>query len=168
MNRPDVIDLLTALKTLDPRGFVTVDNTTIQVWHTVMSREPAIAAHDAMRTAYELVATPGAAFPTPGDFRALVHETVAGVPSVADARRQVERALRENYPGMPAKYTPDALVLAALRRIGGAAVFRAAQSEQTTAGLWRQFDAAYKGLRDERVTTALPTGTEPRALREVS
>ena len=168
MERHESIALLGALKTLDPRGFVTIDDPTITVWLAVLNREPAISGPDAMRTAYELVATPGAAFPTPGDFRALVHETVAGVPSVADARRQVERALRENYPGMPAKFTPDALVLAALRRIGGAAVFRAAQSEQTTTALWRQFDAAYKGLRDERVTTALPTGTEPRALREVS
>lgn len=151
MNRPEVIDLLTALKTLDPRGFVTVDNTTIQVWHAVMNREPAIHARDAMQTAYELVAKPGASFPTPGDFRALVSETVSGLPSVADARRQVERALKENYPGMPAKYRPDPVVLQALRAIGGASVFRASQNEQQTANLWRNFEAAYRSARDRTV-----------------
>ena len=72
MKAHEVVDLLTALKTLDPRGFVTVDNTTITVWHTVLNRDPEIAARDAMQTAYELVAKPGAAFPAPGDFRALV------------------------------------------------------------------------------------------------
>ena len=165
MKRHEVIDLLTALKTLDPRGFVTIDTTIIQVWTAVLNREPALAAQDAMATAYELVAKPGATFPTPGDFRALVAETVSGLPSVADARRQVERALKENYPGMPAKYTPDALVLQALRSIGGAAVFRASQNEQQTANLWRQFDAAYRGLRDRAVNApALPEPEPMRAL----
>jgi hypothetical protein len=157
----ETIDLLTALKTLDPRGFVVIDDTTIQVWGAVLNREPAIAAVDAMQTAYTLVATPGATFPTPGDFRALVGEITAGIPSLDEARRQIERAMRENYPGMPAVYTPDPLVLQAVRSIGGIAVFRNAQNEQQTSGLWRQFDAAYRQLRDRRVTAPVLSSREP-------
>lgn len=157
--------LLSALKTLDPRGFVTIDDAAINVWHTVLNREPEIAGVDAMATAYQLVAKPGATFPTPGDFRALVAEIVAGVPSVADARRQVERLLRENYPGMPARYTSDRLVLQALKQIGGAAVFRSSQSEQQTAMYWRQFEAAYRGLRDAQVTAPALTATDAPALK---
>jgi hypothetical protein len=152
VKRHEVIDLITALKTLDPRGFVTIDNTIIQVWESVMNREPMIAGPDAMRTAYELVSQPDATFPTPGAFRAMVAETVSNLPSVGDARRQVERALRQNYPGMPAKYRPDDVVLKALRQIGGASMFRASQSEFDTARLWKEFDAAYRAIRDERVS----------------
>lgn len=152
MKAHEVIDLLTALKTLDPRGFVTVDDTTIQVWSAVLNREPAIDAKAAMSTAYELVSRPGASFPTPGDFRAMVAEITAGVPSLAEARRQIERAMKENYPGHPPRYTPDPLVLAAVRQIGGVAVFRNSQSEQQTNTLWRNFEAAYRTLRDRQVT----------------
>lgn len=166
MKRHEMVEVLSALKSLDPRGFVTIDDTTINIWTITMNRAPAVSLGDAIMTVQELVATPGATFPTPGDFRALVAETVSGVPSLADARRQVERTLKENYPGMPAKYTPDAIVLAALRQIGGAAVFRASQSEQQTNTLWRQFDAAYRRLRDEQVTApAFPDASTP-ALKE--
>lgn len=169
MERHETISLLAALKTLDPRNFIAIDEPTIAVWHSVLNREPAIPAVDAMRTAYELVATPGATFPTPGDFRALVAETVSGLPSVADARAQVERALKENYPGMTARYTPDALVLRAVRSIGGVAVFRASQSEQETSRLWRAFETAYRTMRDEVVNRpALPSPSEPALSGEVA
>jgi hypothetical protein len=148
----EVIDLLTALKSLDPRGFVTVDDTTISVWTSVLNREPSVSAHDAMQAAYELVAQPDAVFPTPGQFRAMVAETVSGLPGVADARAQIERAMRENYPGMLAKYTPDALVLNAVRRIGGVTMFRNSRNEIETARLWKEFEAAYRSLRDAQVS----------------
>jgi hypothetical protein len=142
------------------RGFVTIDDPMIDVWTSVLNREPAVTGTDAMRTAYELVAQPDATSLTPGQFRAMVAETVSGLPSVADARLQIERAMRENYPGMPPKYTPDALVLNAVRRIGGVTMFRNARSEIETARLWREFEAAYRSLRDAQVSPR-HIGTDP-------
>lgn len=165
MKRADIIDLLTALKTLDMRGFVTIDDTTIQVWGAVLNREPAVDAKAAMQTAYELVARPGATFPTPGDFRAMVSEVTSGLPTVAEARAQIERAMKENYPGMPAKYSPDALVLTAVRQIGGVTMFRNAQSEYETSQLWKRFESAYRDLREKQVTPpAVTAGVSSPAL----
>ena len=162
MNKRETMALLGALKVLDMRGFVIIDEPTINVWTAVLNREPGISGPDAMRTAYELVAKPDATFPTPGQFRAMVAELMSGLPTLADARRQIERAMRENYPGMPANYTPDAVVLRAVRQIGGVTMFRNAQSEHETARLWRAFESAYRDLRDEQVTTpSLTFRTDP-------
>lgn len=168
MNRADVIALLGMLKTLDARGFVVIDDATIEAWRYAMNHAPAVSAADAMRTAQALIVRPGVTFPTPGDFRVLVAETIAGVPSVAEARAQVERALRENYPGMPARYTPDPVVLDAVRSIGGVAVFRASQSEQETGRHWRAFEAAYRTARDARVNRPAIAGGDAPALDEGS
>lgn len=146
--------LLAALKALDPQGWVTVDTAMIAVWSAAMNQEPVIPAEAAMHTARQITARPGQKFPTPGDFRGLVAEVVCGVPSAEDARKQIERSMRENYPGMPAKYTPDRLVLDAIREIGGIHVFRVAQSEIETATLWRRFVAKYDAMRRDRLESA--------------
>jgi hypothetical protein len=154
MNRNETQQLLTALKSLDPGGFVTVDNSTIDVWTAVLNREPVIPGGAAMMTAFDVVARPNQRFPTPGDFRVMVAEVVCGIPSVEDARRQIERSMRENYPGHPVKYTPDQLVLEAARSIGGTYMFRNAQSERETADLWRRFATVYDLMRAERLELA--------------
>lgn len=151
MNRQETQQLLTALKSLDPGGFVTVDNAMIDVWTAVLNRDPPIPGGAAMMTAFDVVARPNQRFPTPGDFRVMVAEVVCKVPSVEDARRQIERSLRENYPGHPVKYTPDRLVLDAAREIGGTYMFRNAQSERETADLWRRFRSVYDLMRAERL-----------------
>lgn len=158
MRKHEVRQVLGALKALDMRGYVTIDEPMVDIWTTVLNQAPAVQAHDAMATVVELVSRPQAVFPKPGEFRALVAERAAGVPSVADAREQVTRALRENYPGMPPRFTPDPLVRRALKQIGGPAVFRASQSEQKTDELWRAFDAAYRRERDAVATPALGEG----------
>ena len=153
MHQREIAALLAVLKTLDPQGWVTVDDTTIDVWTAAMTREPVIPAEAALLTAREIVSRPGQKFPTPGDFRALVAEIVCKLPSVDDAKKQIERSMRENYPGMPARYTPDRIVLDAVRDIGGIHVFRVAQSEQETAALWRRFTTRYTELRADRLDT---------------
>ena len=165
MNKRETLALLGALKALDMRGFVVIDEPMIDVWTAVMNREPAITGQAAMQTAYELVARPGATFPTPGDFRAMVSEVTSGLPTVAEARAQIERAMKENYPGMPAKYAPDALVLTAVRQIGGVTMFRNAQSEYETSQLWKRFESAYRDLREKQVTPpAVTAGASSPAL----
>lgn len=154
MNRNETQQLLTALKSLDPGGFVTIDNSTIDVWTAVLNREPAIPGGAAMMTAFDVIARPNQRFPTPGDFRVMVAEVVCGIPSVEDARRQIERAMRENYPGHPVKYTPDRLVLDAARDIGGTFMFRNAQSDRELTDLWRRFRTIYDLMRSERLELA--------------
>lgn len=151
MNRNETIQLLTALKSLDPGGFVTVDNSTIDVWTAVLNRDPAIPGGAAMMTAFDVIARPNQRFPTPGDFRVMVAEVVCGIPGVEDARRQIERAMRENYPGHPVKYTPDRLVLDAAKEIGGTYMFRNAQSDRELTDLWRRFRTVYDLMRAERL-----------------
>lgn len=151
MNREETMQLLAALKTLDPQGWVTIDNTTIDVWVAAMNREPAIPAGAAMATALEITSRGGEKFPAPGDFRGMVAEVICGIPTADEARRQIERSMRLNYPGMPARYTPDRIVLDAVRQIGGVHVFRVSQSERETEALWRQFRTAYGDLRAERL-----------------
>lgn len=151
MNRNETMQLLAALKTLDARGFVTIDDATIDVWTAVLNRDPAIPAGAAMQTAFEIAGRPSQPFPAPGDFRALVAEVVCRVPSVDSARKQIERSMKLNYPGMPPKYTPDQIVIDAVREIGGIHVFRVAQSERETVDLWRRFTAKYQDIRAERL-----------------
>ncbi len=153
MNKVETLQLLAALKTIDPQGWSTVDDATIAVWMSVMNREPAIPAAAAMYTVHEIAARPGQKIPAPGDFRALVAEVVCKLPSVDDAKKQIERSMKLNYPGMPATYTPDQIVLDAVRDIGGIHVFRVAQSDQETASLWRRFTTRYTELRAERLDT---------------
>ena len=153
MNRAETLQLLAALKTIDPQGWSTIDESTIAVWMSVMNREPVIPAAAAMHTVFEIAARPGQKIPAPGDFRALVAEVVCNVPSVDEAKKQIVRSMRENYPGMPANYTPDRIVLDAVRDIGGIHVFRVAQSEQETAALWRRFTTRYTELRADRLDT---------------
>jgi len=154
MNRNETIQLLTALKSLDPGGFVTVDNSTIDIWTAVLNRDPAIPGGAAMMTAFDVVARPNQRFPTPGDFRVMVAEVVCKIPSREEARRQIERSLRMNYPGHPVKYTPDRLVLDAVKDIGGTFMFRNAQSERETADLWRRFGTVYDLMRAEQLEVA--------------
>lgn len=153
MTEPQTIAILSALKTLDPQGWVTVDDMTIGVWTAAMNREPSIPFEAARYTVAEIVSRPGQKFPTPGDFRGLVAEVVCKLPSTEEARKQIERSMKLNYPGMPAKYTPDRIVLDAVREIGGIHVFRVAQSEHETATLWRRFTAKYEDIRAERLDT---------------
>ena len=152
MNRNETMALLGALKVLDMRGFVTIDDPTIDVWHVVMNREPGISGRDAMRTAYELVSKPDATFPTPGQFRAMVAETVDGVPTLAEARAQLQKALNVNYPGQPPTYSPAPIVKEAIQRMGGTYRFRTSESKRETDNLWRSFDEAYRAVRDEHVS----------------
>ena len=154
MNRNETIQLLAALKSLDPGGFVTVDNAMIDVWTAVLNRDPPIPGGAAMMTANDVIARPNQRFPTPGDFRVMVAEVVCGIPSVEDARRQIERSIKANYPGHPVKYTPDRLVLEAAREIGGTFMFRNAQSEREIADLWRRFRTVYDLMRAERLDAA--------------
>lgn len=175
MNKSETLQLLAALKELDTQNWGTIGDATIAVWMSVMNREPAIPAEAAMLTVYEIAARPGQKIPAPGDFRALVAEVVCKLPSIDEAKKQIVRSMRENYPGMPAKYTPDRIVLDAVRDIGGIHVFRVAQSEQETAQLWRRFTTRYTELRAERLDTidyaaeyaALASGDE-RQLRAIS
>jgi hypothetical protein len=90
-------------------------------------------------------------FPKPSEIRDLVDEHVFGIPSPETARVQVERSLKENYPGQPLKYEPDPLVIEALRTVGGTHVFRNAQSGRETESLWQRFAFVYAELRAERL-----------------
>ncbi len=153
MNRSETLQLLAAMKALDPQGWSTIDDATIGVWMAVLNRQPAIPAAAAMYTVHEIAARPGQKIPAPGDFRVLVAEVVCKLPSADEAKKQIVRSMRENYPGMPPKFTPDRIVLDAVRDIGGIHVFRVAQSEQETAALWRRFATRYDELRRERLDT---------------
>ena len=154
MNRNETLQLLGALKALDPQGWVTVDDTLIQVWTAALSKAPAIPSGAAMATALEITSRPNEKFPTPGDFRSRVAEVVCKIPSPEDARRQIELSMKRNYPGMPATYTPDRIVLDAVREIGGVHVFRVSQSDHDTRDLWRRFVAKYQELRADRIAEA--------------
>ncbi len=151
MNAKETMQLLAALKTLDPKGWVTIDNTTISVWTAVLNQPPGIPAAAAMHAAAHYAARPEADFPKPGQFRGIVAEIVCGLPSVDEAGRQIVKSMKLNYPGMPAKYTPDRIVLDAVRQIGGIHVFRVSQSERETADLWRQFRTKYTAIRAEQL-----------------
>jgi hypothetical protein len=90
-------------------------------------------------------------FPKPSEIFDVAHELVYGIPSPEEARVQVERSLKENYPGQPLKYEPDPLVIEALRTVGGTHVFRNAQSGRETESLWQRFAFVYAELRAERL-----------------
>ncbi len=146
MNRNETISLLTALKMLDRQDRVTLDDVTIDLWSSLLHDIPAAAGMDAVKR-WMLTSK---WFPAPVEIRDLVFAHVCGLPTVETARRQIEQAMRQNYPGMPAKYTPDRIVLEAAREVGGVYVFRVAQSERETADLWRRFVTTYESMRRER------------------
>lgn len=149
MNRNETMTMLGVLKMLDRQNRVTLDDITIDIWASLLDDIPAPAAMEAvkhyMRTAKW--------FPAPSEIRDLVYQRVCGIPTEEEARKQIERSMRENYPGMPAKYTPDQIVLDAVREIGGVHVFRVSQSERETADLWKRFTAKYQDIRAERMET---------------
>ncbi len=89
-------------------------------------------------------------FPKPMEFREIIEEKVCGLPSVDAAWAQLERSLRENYPGHPVKYTPDPLVLESARTIGGTYALRNAQSGREFETLRERFRIVYAERRQEQ------------------
>lgn len=155
--------VLAILKQLDSGNFVTVDDTAKLVWADALNMAPAIPFEIAIATARRLAAT-GERFPRPKEFREFVAETTSGLPSAAEARAQIEQALKQNYPGHPPKVDLHPLVYQASKRVGGTYRLRVSQSERETSQWWREFDAAYTDVRRDALDSldyaALP---EPAA-----
>ena len=125
------------------------DATLVEVWHMALDDMPA----EAMTVAFRHWVRSHKWFPKPVELRELANEKVFGIPSAETARAQVERSLKENYPGHPVKYEPDPLVIDALRTVGGTHVFRNAQSHRETESLWQRFTFVYDELRRDRLDT---------------
>lgn len=130
-----------------------VTDAVIRVWQVSMNRPtpiPFAAAEFAVMEYIPVATWP----PKPVDIRAIVEEKVCGLPSVDAAWRQVERSMRENYPGHPVRYTPDPLVLDAARVIGGIHMLRNAPSDRDYERLRERFRFAYEELRRARAEIA--------------
>lgn len=145
MNKAETAKILALLKEHADNKTMTPE--TVEYWAIALDDIP----YPAALAAYKHWIRTKKWMPKPSEIRDLVDEKVFGIPSPESARAQAERAIRENYPGHPVKYTPDKLVLDALRTIGGAHMFRNAQSARESESLWSRFAVVYDDLRRERV-----------------
>jgi hypothetical protein len=145
MTKTETAKLLALLKEHADQKEITP--ATVEYWHLAMDDIP----FEAAMVAYRLWIRRKKWMPKPSEIRDLVDEHVFGIPSPETARVQVERSLKENYPGQPLKYEPDPLVIEALRTVGGTHVFRNAQSGRETESLWQRFAFVYAELRAERL-----------------
>jgi hypothetical protein len=147
MNKSEVAKLVAMLKVHadhNQHGPELVD-----MWTIALEDMPA----EAMMVAYKHWIKTHKWFPKPVELIGIANEKVFGIPSPETARVQVERSLKENYPGHPVKYEPDPLVIEALRTIGGTHVLRNAQSGRELDMLWQRFAFVYTELRAERLDT---------------
>lgn len=120
------------------------------VWDLAMNEPTPIPFEAAMFAARKYIPV-AKWFPKPVEIRDIVAEHVCGIPSTTDAWQQVERSMKQNYPGMPVKYTPDALVLEAAREIGGIHTIRNAKDEWEFSDLRKRFATRYEAMRRDRV-----------------
>lgn len=148
MNKSETAKLLALLK--EHADHKDVTPATVEYWHLAMDDIPFPAA----MAAYRLWIRSKKWMPKPSEIRDLVDEHVYGIPTAETARAQVERSLKENKgPGHPVAYTPDEIVVKALREAGGSSVFRNAQSGRELESLWQRFAFVYGELRSERLAT---------------
>ncbi len=148
MNKSETAKLLALLK--EHADHKDVTPATVEYWHLAMDDIP----YEAAMVAYRLWIRRKKWMPKPSEMRDLVDEHVFGIPTAESARAQVERSLKENKgPGHPVTYTPDAIVVKALRETGGSSVFRNAQSGRELESLWQRFAFVYGELRAERLDT---------------